>query len=163
MRSMEFLAMSDLMLDVVGLFLLIAGLIIGLGAVTVIEILAWCGRRSPYWTLATVRTHRVTKPLIWVGVCLSLFGAIIAYRNYDFTGLVALQAFIAAIVILNGLWLTFHVSPHLLRREREGKDAQLLSPSWQRKIRVSFLISFFGWWIIVVLVVLHFATALAPP
>ena len=160
-QSMDQLGAS-LWLDSIGLFLLFAGLIIGLGAVTVIEILAWCGRRSSYWTLATVRTHKITKPLIWLGIFLSLFGAIIAYRNYDFTGLVALQAFIAAIVILNGLWLTFHVSPHLLRREREGKDAQLLSSSWQRKLRVSFLISFFGWWIIVALVVLHFTTALAP-
>jgi len=150
-------------LDSVGLFLLLSGLIIGLGAVTVIEILAWCGRRSPYWTLATTRTHRVTKPLIWVGVFLSLFGAIIAYRNYDFTGLVALQAFIAAAVILNGLWLTFHVSPHLLRREDEGRERTLLSDAWQRKIYVSFLISFFGWWAIVFLLAMHLTAAPALP
>jgi len=150
-------------LDSVGLFFLLAGLIIGLGAVTVIEIHAWLGRDSSYWTLATTRSHKITKPLIWLGIFLSLFGAIIAYRNYDFTGLVALQAVIAAVVILNGLWLTFHVSPHLLRREEKGRERTLLSDAWQRKIYVSFFISFFGWWAIVFLLAMHLTAGPALP
>jgi hypothetical protein len=60
------------LLDFVGLFLLLAGFIIGLGAVTVIDIHGFLGRRSSYWTEATTRAHKVTKPLIWLGIALAL-------------------------------------------------------------------------------------------
>ena len=36
--------------DIIGLFLLIAGFIIGLGAVTVIDLHGFLGRTSSYWT-----------------------------------------------------------------------------------------------------------------
>ena len=49
-------------LDFIGLFIFIAGFIIGLGAVTVIDIHGFLGRKSAYWTEATIRTHKVTKP-----------------------------------------------------------------------------------------------------
>lgn len=52
------------MIDGVGLFLFLAGFVIGLGAVSVIDVLGFLGRTSRYWTEATVRAHKVTKPLI---------------------------------------------------------------------------------------------------
>ncbi len=52
------------MLDFIGLFCLIAGFVIGLGAVTVVDIHGFLGRTSAYWTEATTRTHKVTKPMI---------------------------------------------------------------------------------------------------
>ena len=42
-----------------GLFIHLAGFVIGLGAVTVIDLHGFLGRKSPYWTEATTRTHKV--------------------------------------------------------------------------------------------------------
>ena len=56
------------------LFILFAGFIIGLGAVTVIDLHGFLGRTSTYWTEATTRTHKVTKPLIWAGMFLVIIG-----------------------------------------------------------------------------------------
>lgn len=125
-----------------GLFIFIAGYIIGLGAVTVIDLHGLLGRKSSYWTEATIRTHKVTKPLIWAGTILSVIGAIIFYEPpflYYHLG-------IFSILILNGLFLSFVVSPFLLKREKEGKSKELLPMSFQYKITASFLVSFSGWW-----------------
>jgi hypothetical protein len=134
------------MLDFVGLFIFIAGFIIGLGAVTVIDIHGFLGRKSAYWTEATTRTHKVTKPLIWVGIGLAIIGGSILYRNESFSGIPLYHTLIACVLIVNGLFLSFHVSPFLLQREREGKQAELLPSSLQNKIIVSLLISDIGWW-----------------
>lgn len=57
-----------------------------------------------------------------------------------------MQGIIAFILILNGVFLSFYVSPFLLKREREGKAKELLPRALQSKIVVSFVISFIGWW-----------------
>lgn len=133
-------------LDICGIFLFLAGFIIGLGAITVIDIHGFLGQNSPYWTEATTRTHKVTKPLIWTGLFLASTGAGITYRDTGLQGIPLLQAIIAFILILNGMFLSFYVSPFLLKREREGKAKELLPRSLQSKIAVSFVISFIGWW-----------------
>ena len=133
-------------LDFVGLFIMLAGFIIGLGAVTVIDIHGFLGRTSHYWTEATTRTHKVTKPMIWAGILLVIIGGSIFYRNEAFTGIPLIHAIIAALLILNGLFLSFYVSPFLLAREREGKQAELLPQSLQNKIVVGLLLSDTGWW-----------------
>jgi hypothetical protein len=133
-------------LDVLGLFLFLAGFVIGLGAVTVIDIHGFLGRRSAYWTEATTRTHRVTKPLIWVGLILAISGGLIFYRAENFSGIPLIQAVIALGLILNGYFLSFKVSPFLLRREREGRASELLPASWQQKIMASLIVSDLGWW-----------------
>ncbi len=133
-------------LDFIGLFVFLAGLIIGLGAVTVIDVHGFLGRKSSYWTEATTRTHKVTKPLIWIGIILAVIGGAILYRHEPFTGVPLLHAMIALILILNGFFLSFKVSPFLLQQEKEGKAGSLLPKALQRKIVLSFLISDIGWW-----------------
>lgn len=133
-------------LDVIGLFILLAGFVIGLGAVVVIDIHGFLGRKSNYWTEATVRTHKVTKPLIWLGTFLAIVGGLIFYRNAPFSGIPLYHAVIACVLVLNGLFLSFYVSPFLLAREREGRQAELLPESLQRKIAVSLIFSDIGWW-----------------
>ncbi len=142
-------------LDFIGLFVLIAGFIIGLGAVTVIDIHGFLGRKSSYWTEATIRTHKVTKPLIWIGIFLAIIGGIILYRNEPFSGIPFYHAIIAGILILNGLFLSLYVSPFLLAREREGRQTELLPDSLQRKIMVSLVFSDIGWWGGLVLLALY--------
>jgi hypothetical protein len=129
-----------------GLFIHLAGFIIGLGAVTVIDLHGFLGRNSTYWTEATTRTHKVTKPLIWLGMTLAILGAWIFYSQRGWTFSLALQAVIAILLIINGVFLSFSVSPFLLQREREGRAAELLPAEWQKKIVIAFLFSFIGWW-----------------
>ncbi len=133
-------------LDIAGLYIHIAGFVIGLGAVTVIGLHGFLGRQSPYWTEATTRTHKVTKPLIWLGLILAIMGGVIYFRNHAWSDILLAQVVIAIVLVLNGLFLSFRVSPFLLERERAGRAAELLPASWQKKITVSFIISFIGWW-----------------
>lgn len=133
-------------LDLLGLFLLLSGFVIGLGAVTVIDIHGFLGRRSPYWTEATTRTHKVTKPLIWAGMIMAILGGVLFYRNESFSGVVLIHTCVAVMLLLNGLFLSFRVSPYLLQREKEGKAQELLPAMWQKKIMVSLIVSDIGWW-----------------
>lgn len=133
-------------LDIVGLFLIFAGYVIGLGAVTVIDIHGFLGRKSGYWTEATTRTHKVTKPMIWAGIVLAIFGGTIFFRDEPFTGVPLALACVAGVLILNGVFLSFRVSPYLLAREKSGRAGELLPVSWQRKIIVSLIFSDLGWW-----------------
>lgn len=142
-------------LDFIGLFIFIAGFVIGLGAVTVIDLHGFLGRRSNYWTEATTRTHKVTKPLIWIGTILAIVGGIIFYRDLPFSGIPFYQSIIAGVLVLNGLFLSFYVSPFLLNREREGRQTELLPQSLQNKIFVSLIISDLGWWGGLMLLVAH--------
>ena len=132
--------------EVLGLFVMLAGFVVGLGAVTVIDIHGFLGRRSSYWNEATTRTHKVTKPLIWVGIALAVIGGCIFYNGESFTGIPIIHSIIAVLLILNGCFLSFSVSPFLLRREREGKAGELLPKAWQRKIAASLVLSDIGWW-----------------
>ena len=133
-------------LDIIGLFIFVAGFVIGLGAVTVIDIHGFLGRKSAYWTEATIRTHKVTKPLIWLGIFLVIIGGSMFYRNESVSVIPFYQMLIAMALILNGLFLSFYVSPFLLRQEKEGRQTELLPLSLQNKIFVSFIISDLGWW-----------------
>jgi hypothetical protein len=132
--------------DIFGLFLFIAGFIIGLGAVTVIDLHGFLGRKSSYWTEATIRTHKITKPLIWIGILLAILGGLITYRDIGFSGISLIHAVLAVALILNGAFLSFWVSPRLLRREKEGKARELLPVDLQARIALSFVISVIGWW-----------------
>lgn len=133
-------------LTFIALLLITSGFIFGLGAVTVIDIHGLLGRKSPYWTEATTRTHKVTKPLIWIGIFLLIIGGTILYRNEPFQGLPLYHSIIAITMIINGLFLSFYVSPYLLERESEGRQSELLPTSLQKKIVISFIMSLLGWW-----------------
>ncbi len=132
--------------NIIGLFIVLAGFVIGLGAVTVIDIHGFLGRKSSYWTEATTRTHKVTKPLIWIGIILACLGGAILYRNETLTGIPLIHLLIVLVLIANGCFLSFWVSPKLLQRERDGKSSELLPQEWQNKIMISLIVSDLGWW-----------------
>lgn len=146
-------------LDIVGLFLLLAGFVIGLGAVTVIDLHGFLGRKSEYWTEATTRAHKVTKPLIWLGTLLATIGGVIYYRTSGLSSTATFHLVLLIIMVLNGLFLTFRVSPFLLKQEREGNAQKLLPKTLQRKITVSFVVSFVSWWSALFLLVWHLLVA----
>ena len=138
--------MAYITLDFIGLFIFISGFIIGLGAVTVIDIHGFLGRKSSYWTEATTRTHKVTKPMIWTGITLAVIGGLIFYRDSVFVGIPMIHAYIALGLLINGYFLSFKVSPFILKREKEGRSGELLPSSWQNKIIVSLIVSDILWW-----------------
>jgi hypothetical protein len=138
--------MTYLTLDFLGLFIFISGFIIGLGAVTVIDLHGFLGRKSSYWTEVTTRTHKVTKPMIWIGITLAIIGGLIFYRDSVFFGIPMMHAFMALGLIANGYFLSFKVSPFMLQREKEGRSGELLPASWQKKIIVSLIVSDILWW-----------------
>lgn len=142
-----------MILNFIGLFILLAGFVIGLGAVTVIDLHGFLGRRSKYWTEATTRTHKVTKPLIWIGIFLVIVGEFIFFRNQMFSPSMIYLLIVAIVLILNGFFLSFVVSPYMLERERHHEEGKLLPKSLQNKIMVSLLFSDFGWWTSLALVV----------
>ena len=128
-------------------FLTLAGFIIGLGAVTVIDLHGFMARKSGYWTEATIRAHKITKPLIWVGIFLVavgtfLFGVNEIISSVDF----AFRLGIIFLMILNGSFLSFVISPELLKREKERRSTEILPQAMQNKIMTSFFISIFLWW-----------------
>ncbi len=140
-------------LDLLGLFLLLTGFIIGLGAVTVIDVHGFLARHSSYWTAATIRSHKITKPLIWLGFSLILIGAMLFYRQSWLNGVVLFQAVMMVILLLNGLFLSFVISPKLLTLEKEGKADEPLPLKLRNIIAVSFMFSFLCWWGNVILLV----------
>jgi hypothetical protein len=131
---------------IIGFYIHIAGFVIGLGAVTVIDLHGFLGRNSPYWTEATTRTHKITKPLIWLGLLLAIMGGIIFHYRQGWSPILIAQAIIAGVLVINGIFLSFRVSPFLIQREKEGRAAELLPTAWQKKITIAFLFSFCGWW-----------------
>jgi len=144
-------------METIGLFILIAGFIIGLGAVTVIDTLGFLGQKSSYWTLTTIRAHKVTKPLIWIGTVLAIIGAVLYYHNKPFTVTPMVHVVLAIALVLNGIFLSFYVSPRLIRQEKAGDADTLLPQSLQHKIKASFVVSFLGWWSSLILFVLYIA------
>jgi hypothetical protein len=141
------------MLDFIGLFIIMAGYVVGLGAVTVIDLHGFLGRKSSYWTEATTRTHKVTKPLIWIGIILVIIGELIFFSYSSFVFL--LLMIFNLLLILNGLFLSFSVSSFLLEKEKEGRQKELLPKSWQNKITISFIFSFVGWWGSLAILIFH--------
>ncbi len=142
------------MLTFISLLVSFIGLIIGLGAVTVIDVHGFKGRKSPYWTEATTRTHKVTKPLIWLGIVLFGVGGAFYYASLTLYGIMTLHLLITFVLILNGLFLSFVVSPFLIKREKVGRSDVLLPQRLQMWIGFSFIFSFLGWWGSVLLIVL---------
>ena len=141
------------MIEFLGLFIFITGFIIGLGAVTVIDMHGFLGRNSPYWTEATIRTHKVTKPLIWIGIFLTTVGGFVFYSQNPITWIPMVHLLILPILVVNGMFLSFYVSPRLLKMEVEGRSRETLPQRLQMHISVSFVISFVGWWGSVLLLV----------
>ena len=134
------------------LFFHIAGIIIALGAVTVIDTLGFLGRNSVKWTSTTIQAHYVTKALIWVGTSLMAISWLFMLQ-IPIIGIQLYKSIIIIILIANGCFLSFYISPRLTKHAN-FKPGELLPRRMKDSIRVSFVISFLGWWSLVALTVL---------
>ncbi len=142
-------------LDLIGLFLLLSGLIIGLGAVTVADMLGMLGKKSPYWCEVFVKTHPVTKALVWLGIFAGILGALIFYREKGLYGAAILQLIIFIPLLLNALYFSLRLNPALEKLiEKPGKKITM-PPKLQQKVTASQVISVLTWWSEVFLTVWH--------
>lgn len=132
--------------EYIQVFITLAGLIIGLGAVTVIDVHGFLARNSSYWTEATTRAHKVTKPLIWTGIVLYAAGSFSFYSQETYSGYFYFTLSSIVLMVINGLFLSFYISPILLTKEKQNKASELLSKELQAKITASFVLSFLLWW-----------------
>ena len=124
-------------------FFHLVGIIIGLGAVVVIETLGFFSRNDKYKTQTTIRAHHTTKPLIWIGTIVILITWILMLIGKSIEGIYFYKSLILIVMILNGCFLSFVVSPAL--NKLEGKN-KLLPKNLQNKIKLSFVVSFTSWW-----------------
>ncbi len=129
------------------LFVHIIGLVIGLGAVTVIDSLGFFSRNSVKGTQTTIEAHHTTKPLIWLGTVLVLASWVFLY---DGSSAAVAKTGLLVILIANGSFMSFHISPRLDKLSGKNK---LLPSLLQKKIAASMMISFIGWWSFVALTV----------
>lgn len=136
------------------LFLHIAGIIIGLGAVTVVDFMGFISRKDKKWTQTTIQAHHVTKPLIWVGTILVILSWIFILLKEGFTNINSVKSIILVILIFNGSFLSFYISPRL--DKLTGKNT-LLPKHLQNRIAISMIISFIGWWSFVILTIAKLA------
>lgn len=132
------------------LFIHIAGIIVGLGAVTVIDFMGFISRKDKGWTQTTIQAHHVTKPLIWVGTILVVLSWGFMLFQERFTDFNFIKSIILIVLIINGSFLSFYISPRL--DKLSGKNV-LLPKDLQSKIALSMMVSFIGWWSFVVLTV----------
>lgn len=123
------------------------GIIIGLGAVTVIDWMGFISRKSKEWTQVTIKAHHVTKPLIWIGTILTLISWFWLYKG---SYLDNIKNLLLIILILNGSFLSFYISPRLDKLYRKNK---LLTKSLQIPIAISMIISFISWWSFVIITI----------
>jgi hypothetical protein len=134
------------------LFFHIVGIIIGLGAVTVIDCLGFISRKDKKLTQVTIQAHHVTKPLIWLGTIIIFLSWIFIIFNEGFTEINLVKSVILLVLIFNGVFLSFYISPRL--DKLLGKNI-ILPRYLQNKILVSMIISFIGWWTFVFLTMVN--------
>ena len=60
--------------------------------------------------------------MIWVGIVLTIVGGAIFYRAQGLSGIPLIHALIALALIVNGYFLSFKVSPFMLKREKDGRS-----------------------------------------
>lgn len=135
------------------LFFHLAGIIVGLGAVTVIDVMGFFARKSKKKTQDTIAAHHTTKPLIWIGTIIVAVTWMLILATNQFTTNHLYKTILLGIMFLNGSFLSFHISPRL--DKLQGKN-NLLPSTLQQKITVSLVVSFLSWWSFVLLTVGEF-------
>ena len=137
--------------DLAGIWLSLVGLIIALGGISLLDVMALLARKSKYWTETIIRAHKVSKWINWAGLGLVTLGVNLLMHESGAGGVLVIIEFLLLVIAANALYMSLHLSPELMRRERAGKAAQLLPKSFQRKAIIAYSISFTCWWSLVAL------------
>jgi len=128
------------------LFFHFVGIIIGLGAVTTIDIMGFFSRKDKVKTQETIAAHHTTKPLIWAGTIIILITWILILIGNNLEGIYLWKSLLLIVMILNGSFLSFVVSPAL---DKMIGVKKLLPKKLQFEIGISLVISVISWWFFV--------------
>jgi len=131
-------------------FLHIAGIIIMVGSVAIIDVFGFVARNSKKWTYNTIEAHHITKPMIWLGGAITITTWLLILTEIEFDLYAKLKTAIIPLLLINGAFLSFYISPKL---DKQRGEMKLLPMSMQRKIAVSFMISLILNWSFVFLTV----------
>ncbi len=135
-------------------FMHLAGIILMVGSVAVIDVFGFVARNSRRWTRNTIEAHYITKPLIWVGAIITCLSWILILGEVEFNSYALAKTILLPLLLLNGAFLSFYISP-ILSRQR-GK-LRLLPKSLQIKIAASFVVSLLLNWSFVLLTAIMWA------
>ncbi len=125
------------------MFFHFVGIIIGLGAVTVIDVMGFFSRKSKKKTQTTISAHHTTKLLIWIGTIIVLISWIFILIERGFGNIEIIKSILLGVMILNGCFLSFHISPRL---DKLIDKKVLLPQNLQIKIGITLFVSFISWW-----------------
>ncbi len=130
------------------MFFHFVGIIIGLGAVTVIDVMGFFSKKNKNKTQTTIQAHHTTKPLIWIGTIVVLITWIFILFEKGFGNIEIIKSVLLTIMIFNGSFLSFHISPSL---DKLIEKKILLPQNLQIKIGITLVVSFISWWSFVLL------------
>lgn len=134
-------------MEIFPIFITIVGFILGLGAVMVLDIEGYLGRTSTYWAEATIRSHKIIKYFIWIGIAFVSVGGVMMKNLYIMSfPEFSLWTNITLILLANGVFLSFFIGPELVKIEKAGLAEKLLPKHLEYKVLANFLLSFIGWW-----------------
>jgi len=129
------------------------GMVVGMGAAIVIETFGLISRKSGFWTSVTINTHYVTKPLIWIGTLIFGFTWFLIMGTNSFSFPYAYKTILLTVLFFNGSYLSFVISPRLIRHKKMNGE-KVLPNSLQIMIIPSALISSLGWLTMVFLTII---------
>lgn len=130
------------MLHFLPLLFIIAGFVVGLGSVTVMDVQGFLARDSVYWSDTVIRTHRVAKPMSWAGMILLFLGSVSLYTGFT----LAIQLFLIILLIVNNLFLSLAASPFFIRHEKGSESNKPISSDWVWRMVLNFLLASVAWW-----------------
>ncbi len=129
----------------IAVFFHLAGIILALGAVTVIDCLGFLSRKSISKFQVMIAAHHVTMPLIWLGLVFTVLSWVFLYTG---SALDVVKTILLVALTLNGCFLSFVMSPRL---DALAGTSRLLPAHLQRWSILSLLVSFTCWWSVVAL------------
>lgn len=131
--------------DLFGLFLVLAGLVLGLGSVAVIDVLGVLSLRKPKYFDLTVTLSRITKWITWAGVLFIIAGSSLLYHESGSTGVATFQNLFLLLIIINALVMTFKLSPDLYKLQAARKTGAI-PRNIKVRTAIHFTVSFISWW-----------------
>ena len=140
----------DTLLFYVFLGVHIISLIIGMGAVLVIDTagVLWLLKKTKLSSVMSMA--RLTQPLIWIGWSgLVISGSVLLTLKGSVDALTKLKLFLVLMVGLNGFFL------HLIKKSMESIKGEHVPAKLMFKIALASAISQIGWWGAIVIGFLH--------
>lgn len=124
------------------------GLIISLGAVTLLDLFGFWGIHSAKWRERVKKNQQLFRFSIWSGIIIHVLSTLILFQLSNDQIILFLELFIFASIIITTSWVSFFVKPRIKERERRGLKSPTIPPLWIKYTVVSFVLTFLAWWLI---------------